>query len=187
MFYRYSVEKIPLYDSAEDEPSKLLNTMIINSSSSEYNVGGMTGVKVDSENQFLSTSFVVQSLDSVPMDVVSVNETKAEVNEESKLCSQDTEEAFLHKNGMISRIQSSNVSQKYQIGPKSVPKKRSKKYPNGRTKNLAQKQVDAKAVALLLPTKEAQEEVLKYEVNTAFKNNKKKDKFVVYAKTLDCC
>ncbi|EXB81592.1 Histone-lysine N-methyltransferase ASHH1 [Morus notabilis] len=158
---RYSVEKIPLYDSAEDEPSKLLNTMIINSSSSEYNVGGMTGVKVDSENQFLSTSFVVQSLDSVPMDVV--NETKAEVNEESKLCSQDTEEAFLHKNGMISRIQSSNVSQKYQIGPKSVPKKRSKKYPNGRTKNLAQKQVDAKAVALLLPTKEAQEEVLKYE------------------------
>lgn len=161
---RYSVEKIPLYDSAEDEPSsKLFNTMIVNSSNSEYNVGGMTAnVRVDSQNQFLSTSFVVQSLDSVPMEVV-VNESKAEVNEDRKLYSPDTGQAFSHKNAMISRIQTSNASQKYQIGPRSGQKKRSKQFRNGRMKNSAQKQVDVKAAALLLPSKEAQEEVLRYE------------------------
>lgn len=146
--------------------------MIVNSSNSEYNVGGMTAnVKVDSQSQFLSTSFVVQSLDSVAMEVV-VNESKPEVNEDRKLYSPDTGQAFTHKNAMISRIQTNNASQKYQIGPRSGQKKRSKQFRNGRMKNLAQKQVDVKAAALLLPSKEAQEEVLRYEVNIALKITK---------------
>ncbi|PON96239.1 hypothetical protein TorRG33x02_078280, partial [Trema orientale] len=160
---RYSVEKIPLYDSAEDEPtSKLFNSMTVTFSNSEYNVDGMTpNVSVGSEHQFLSTSFVVQSLD--PMEGVDISEIKAEVKEENKLYSQDAEQALSQKNAMISHIASNSASRKYQVGPKSMAKKKSKQYSNGKLKKLAQKQVDAKVVALLLPTKEAQEEVLKYE------------------------
>lgn len=123
-------------------------------------------VKVESENQFLSTNLVVQSLDSVAMEVVGDHETKPEVNQERKF-SQDTEHSFSQTNAMISR--SSNASRKYHVGPRSMPKKRSKKYSNGRLKTLAPKQVDAKTAALLLPSKEAQEEVLKFEVRISKK------------------
>lgn len=131
--------------------------MTVNFSNSEYSVDRMTpNVNMGSEHQFLSTSLVVQSLDSVPMEGVPINQIKAEVNEESKLYSHNPQQALSQK------------GQKYQVGPRSMAKKRSKKYSNGKLKTLAPKQVDAKLVALLLPTKEAQEEVLKYEVYTAF-------------------
>lgn len=163
--YRYSVEKIPLYDSAEDEPSSRLLDPVV--SNPEYNVDGMImDVNVGSEHQLLSTSFVVQSLESVPMEGVIVNELKAEVNE-SKLYSQDTQRAFSQKNAMISRIQSNTACRNYQIGAGSIPKKKPKQYSNGKLKHLAQKQVELKATTLLLSSKEAQEEVLRYEVLTA--------------------
>ncbi|KAL5560222.1 hypothetical protein UlMin_036433 [Ulmus minor] len=152
---RYSVEKIPLYDSAEDEPSfKLFKTL--SSSNSEYNVSGMT---LNSEHQFLSTSLVVQSLDLDPMEGVVVSE----MNDERKLDSQDTQQALPQKNAMISQFQSNSSPQKHQNGPRAVLKKRSKQHSNGKLKHLAQKQVDAKSAALLLSSKDAKEEVLKYE------------------------
>lgn len=136
-------------------------------SNSEYNVDGMImDVNVGSEHQLLSTSFVVQSLESVPMEGVIVNELKAEVNE-SKLYSQDTQQAFSQKNAMISRIQSNTACRNYQIGAESISKKKSKQYSNGKLKHLAQKEVDVKAATLLLSSKEAEEEVLRYEVLTA--------------------
>ncbi|KAF2284175.1 hypothetical protein GH714_019779 [Hevea brasiliensis] len=116
---RYSVEKIPLYDSAEDEPfSKLLK--IANSSNSEYDSGvnvecsEMTNFNAGSEQHVESAALVVKPLDSVSTQ-----------------------------------------------GP--MPKKRSKHYSNVKLKQPPQKQVDAKLVAKLLATKEAQEEVLTYE------------------------
>jgi hypothetical protein len=167
--YRYSVEKIPLYDSAEDEPSsKLLKS--VNSSNAEYNVDGqikysmtMT-VGVGSEHQFETNALVVQPSDPVPMEGVVVNEIKAEASVEMKLFSQDTQQAFSQNNPMISRIRSNSACRNYHIGPGSLTKKRSKHYSNGRLKQLAQKQVDAKFAALLLVTKEAQDEILRYEV-----------------------
>lgn len=115
-------------------------------------------VNVGSEHQLLSTSFVVQSLDSVPMEGLHINELKAEVNE-SKLYPQDTQQTFSQKNAMLSRIRSNTTG--------SISKKRSKQYSNGKLKNVAQKQVDVKAAALLFSSKEAQEEVLRFEVLTA--------------------
>lgn len=165
---RYSVEKIPLYDSAEDEPtSKLLKSM--NSSNSESTVDGKSKysmtmtVSVGSEHQFESTSVVVQSPDSVPMEVVVVNEIKIEASEEMKLYSQDTQQAFSQKNAMISRIRSNSACRNYHIGPGSLSNKRSKQYSNGRLKHLSENQVDAKFAALLLASKEAQEEILRNE------------------------
>ncbi|KAF3970650.1 hypothetical protein CMV_005673 [Castanea mollissima] len=165
---RYSVEKIPLYDSAEDEPSsKLLKSM--NSSSSEYNVDvknkySMTmNVSVGSEHQFESTALGVQPPDPVPMEDVAVSEIKTEAIEEIKLYSEDTQQAFSQKNAMISRIRSNSACRNYHIGPGSLSNKRSKQYPNGRLKHSSQKQVDAKLVALLLVSKEAKEEILRSE------------------------
>ena len=167
--YRYSVEKIPLYDSAEDEPSsKQLKSM--NSSSSEYNVGeknkySMTmNVSLGSEHQFESTALSVQPPDPVPMEDVVVSEIKTEASEEMKLFSEDTQQAFSQKNAMISRIRSNSACRNYHIGPGSLSNKRSKQYPNGRLKHSSQKQVDAKLVALLLVSKEAKEEILRSEV-----------------------
>ncbi|KAG6625958.1 histone-lysine N-methyltransferase ASHH1 isoform X1 [Carya illinoinensis] len=169
---RYSVEKIPLYDSAEDEPySKLLKSM--NSSNSEHNVDGENkysltrAVSGGSQNQFEYTALVVQPPDLVPMlDVV--KEIKAEASEEIKLYSQDTQQAFSQKNAMISRIRSNSACRNYHISLGSLSNKRSKQYFNGRPKQLAQKQVDAKAAALLFASKEAQEEILR---NEAIKND----------------
>ncbi|XP_065636610.1 histone-lysine N-methyltransferase ASHH1 isoform X2 [Quercus suber] len=165
---RYSVEKIPLYDSAEDEPSsKQLKSM--NSSSSEYNVDvknkySMTmDVSVGSEHQFESTALSVQPPDPVPMEDVVVSEIKTEASEEMKLYSEDTQQAFSQKNAMISRIRSNSACRNYHIGPGSLSNKRSKQYPNGRLKHSSQKQVDAKLVALLLVSKEAKEEILRSE------------------------
>ncbi|XP_015886515.3 histone-lysine N-methyltransferase ASHH1 isoform X2 [Ziziphus jujuba] len=150
---RYSVEKIPLYDSAEDEPSTRLLKCL--GSNPEFNIDGMLmDVKVGSAQQLLSTSFVVQSLESVPMEGILINELKAEVND-SKMYPQDTQQTFSQKNAMISRIRSNTAG--------SISKKRSKQYSNGKFKNVVQKQVDVKAAALLLSSKEAQEEVLRYE------------------------
>ncbi|KAM2052899.1 hypothetical protein ACFX1T_002603 [Malus domestica] len=133
---RYSVEKIPLYDSAEDEPSSRLFKAV---NSSEFDVAGMmVNVNVDSEHQLMSTALVVQSLDSVPMEGVVV------------------------ENAMISRIRSNTAGRNYHIGSGSMSNKRSKQY-NGKLKHGAQKQVDAKCVAALLASKEAQEEILSYE------------------------
>ena len=48
--------------------------------------------------------------------------------------------------------------------PESMPKKRSKNNHNGPSRPLNREQVDAKFVAQFLASKEAQEEILKYEV-----------------------
>ncbi|KAB1201070.1 Histone-lysine N-methyltransferase ASHH1 [Morella rubra] len=169
---RYSVEKIPLYDSAEDEPSSKLHKSM-NSSNSEYNVDGKNKCSVmmtttGSEHQLECDALVVQPPDPVPMEDAVVNEIKVEASEETKLYSQDTQQAFSQKNAMISRIRSNSACRNYHIGPRSLSNKRSKHSSNGRLKQLTQKQVDVKCAALLLTSKEAQEEILRYEVWAAF-------------------
>ncbi|XP_004306471.1 PREDICTED: histone-lysine N-methyltransferase ASHH1-like [Fragaria vesca subsp. vesca] len=157
---RYSVEKIPLYDSAEDEPSMLFKTV---NSNSEFDVKRMMiNVNANSEHQLMSTALVVQSLDSDPMEGV-VMEVKNEASEETKLYSQNNQPAFLKKNAMISRIRSNTACRNYHIESGSVSNKRLKQGSSGKLKHYAQKQVDAKSVALLLASNEAQEEILKHE------------------------
>ncbi|KAK7343752.1 hypothetical protein VNO77_12764 [Canavalia gladiata] len=151
---RYSVEKIPVYDSAEDEPLS--------------NADGQTehslDVIVKAEQLLDSTAFHVQPLDLVQMRGLDVKKIKTEaVDEDMNLYSQDSEQAISQKNAMISRIRSNTAGRNYRIAPRSMSAKRSKAYNGGRFKNLIQKKIDAKFAAGLLASKEAQEEVLNYE------------------------
>ncbi|KAK0577291.1 hypothetical protein LWI29_030836 [Acer saccharum] len=170
---RYSVEKIPLYDSAEDEPSsKLLKSIDLSESEcvgnvkNEYSMAMNGSVKC--EHQLESTSLDVQPLESIPMEGVVMNGVKTEESEEMKLYSQDAQKAFPQNNAMISRIRSSSACRNYRIGPSSTPRKRAQHYSNGKLKHLAQKQVDAKHVAQLLASQEAQAELL---INEELRND----------------
>lgn len=112
-----------------------------------------------------STVLDVQPLNSVLIKDLGIKKIKTElVSEDMKLYSQDTEHDLPPKNAMISRIRSNTAGRNYRIGPRSMSKKRSKAYSGGRFKNLIQKKIDAKYAASLLASKEAQEEILDYEV-----------------------
>ena len=172
--YRYTVEKIPLYDSAEDEPSSKLPRVMdfsrpefISHVKVEYTSTVDARVEYDTsmryEHQLESTELVVEAVDSVPMDLA-LNEIKTEVGEETKLLIDDTQPALPQKNPMIPHIQTNSVNPSNHIGPGLVGKKRSKHYPNGWSKSITQKQVDAKFVAQFLGSEEARQEVFKYEV-----------------------
>ncbi|XVF29832.1 hypothetical protein REPUB_Repub16aG0004900 [Reevesia pubescens] len=160
---RYSVEKIPLYDSAEDEPAtKLLKAVNSNSENeNDVNIKNEQSLPVDvsvkSEHQLEST------VDAVPMELVVVNTVKTESAEDMNLYTQDAQQTFSPKNAMISRIRSNSACRNYQIRSGPMPKKKSQHYSNGKSKNLSKKQIDLKHLSQLLASKEAQEEVFRYE------------------------
>lgn len=165
---RYSVDKIPLYDSAEDEPAKKLPKTEDSSFSNDTNMENDKSVPMDiivkSEHQTESTALVVQPIEAVPMDGVVLNSLKTESTEEIKLYSEDAQQTFPKSNAMISRIKSNSACRNYHIKLGPMPKKKSQNFCGGKSKNLSQKQVDAKRVVeLLASSKDAQEEVLKYE------------------------
>lgn len=157
---RYSVDKIPVYDSAEDEltsePSK----------NEESNTNEEKEKDISTENHLESTALTVQQSDSTPMEEDVVTETvKTETAEDMKLLSQNSQEDSSPKTAIVSRVRG-NI---YKIKSESLPKKRGRPFSGGKTKNVAQKHVDIANVVQLLATKEAQDEVLKYEVKKFFK------------------
>lgn len=159
IYCRYSVEKIPIYDSDEDEPfSKLLKaTVSVESECIMKEKTGNSMVLTVSAGDYLGDStaaLIIEPLNSDQMEGIVLNELKAEVNETGDLCSQDNQQAFSQKNG------------KSLMKPGNVSKRRSPKYPNGRLKYVSPKHVDAKTVASLLASKESQDEIVKYDVWT---------------------
>lgn len=150
---RYSVEKIPVYDSAEDELVSKFNGQ------SEHSMA----IVLKDEQLLETTIFNIQPLNSVQMKGFDVKEIKTDiVSEDVKLYSQDTEHAVSQKNALVSRIRSNAAGRNYRIGPRSMSAKRSK-VNGGKFKNHIQKKVDAKFIAGLLASKEAQEEILDNE------------------------
>jgi hypothetical protein len=155
---RYSVDKIPVYDSAEDEltsePSK----------NGESNTNEEKEKDISTENHLESTALnIQQQSDSTPtpMEEDVVTETvKTETSEDMKLLSQNSQEDSSPKTAIVSRVHG-NISK---IKSESLPKKRGRPFSGGKTKNVAQKHVDIANVVQLLATKEAQDEVLKYEM-----------------------
>lgn len=123
------------------------------------------------EQQLGSTAVTDTSKNTVQLQNIAVGEVKNEAKEEPEDHPQNTQDNFSHQDAMISRIRSNTGCRNYRIGPGPVAKKRSRNLSNGRTKNFTLKQVDAKYVARLLELKEAQEEVLHYEVTNAFYNS----------------
>ncbi|CAN1240327.1 Histone-lysine N-methyltransferase ASHH1, partial [Linum grandiflorum] len=145
---RYSVEDIPLYDSAEDEPSFKLPK--ITGSFSPKSEENSIAIKTNNGSEFYSDS---------PVDQV-----KSQPSKEVNLYSQDTQQPLAPKNALvISRIRSNSACRNHQIGSSPIPNKRTKKIAAGRAKQLIDKQVDVKRVAQLLSLKEAKQEVLIYE------------------------
>lgn len=118
--YRYSVEKIPLYDSAEDEI--FLHT--VSSSSSKIEIGSGDKDMMDADDKIDSTLINIDPLASVVA------------------------------NGLAS-----TVCRKYPL-----PKKKLKQLNKGKAKNLNQREFNANYVVSLLEAKEAQQEILVYEV-----------------------
>ncbi|CAN1130112.1 Histone-lysine N-methyltransferase ASHH1 [Linum perenne] len=165
---RYSVENIPLYDSAEDEPSFKL-PKITGSFSPTSDITGIDensiamNIKNGPEIYFETPDCNGGALDLVPVDQAVAYRVKSETSEEVNLYSQDTQQSFVPKNAMISRIRSNNACRSYQIGSRPIPNKRMKKIAGGKAKQLIEKQVDVKHVAELLSLKEAKQEVLIYE------------------------
>ncbi|XLT37207.1 hypothetical protein HN873_068499 [Arachis hypogaea] len=139
----------------------------MNSDSSGNDFNGRIGSSVD--NTMKAEQLPDSGAFSIPLNLaqmkdLDVKKIKTEVvNEDMKLDSEDTEQAFSQKNAMISRIRSNSAARNYHLGPGSMSNKRSKAYRGRKLKNLVQKKVDAKFAAGLLASKEAQEEILKYE------------------------
>lgn len=181
---RYSVEKIPLYDSADDEPSakhlrtaepmpvdirlgsepqKESNSVVLESEPQKEPGSVMLGSQPQKESHDLP----VESLDIVPMEDAVPIAVKFETEgaEEIELHLQDSQQAFPQNSTMISRVRNNSGCRNHQTGP-GIPKKKAKHLSNGKLKNVAQKKVDPKYVVQFLTSKEAQEEVLKFEVSS---------------------
>ncbi|TYI22906.1 hypothetical protein ES332_A06G132000v1 [Gossypium tomentosum] len=158
---RYSVEKIPLYDSAEDEPAtKHLKAVNLNS---ENDVNTKSEQSITMDVSLKSKHQLESTIDTVPMEGVDVNTLKIESAKDINLYSQDAQQAFSQKNAMISRIRSNSACRNYHIRSGPMLKKKSQHYSNGKLKHLSKKQIDLKHLAKLLASKEAQEEVFRYE------------------------
>ncbi|PSS31701.1 Histone-lysine N-methyltransferase, partial [Actinidia chinensis var. chinensis] len=163
---KYTVEAIPLYDSAEDEPSSLKLPKYQSSFGLDFLAKNDTSmVTVDTvgpEHQLESSATVVEPLHSVPTEGVAINTVKTESNEEKKIYSQDTQSTFPPTNATASQFQSSSAFRNFQIGSGSLPKKKSFS-ASKKSKNNGRKQLDGKRVARLFASKQAQEEILKCE------------------------
>ncbi|XP_059654034.1 histone-lysine N-methyltransferase ASHH1 [Cornus florida] len=156
---RYTVEKIPLYDSAEEDETSSKLPKTTSPLKPEFLAFGkndhslIVDVSVGSINQLESIA-LVEPLYSFPVENATANTVKTEVNEETKLYSQDSQKSF---------PQSNSAGQNYHPGTGSIPKKRAQHMPKQKSKHVGRKQFDAKHVAKLFKSKETQEEVLKYE------------------------
>lgn len=168
---RYSVENIPLYDSAEDEPTSKLSKDIDSSKNVPFTKPDPDNVmELDNGLELVqcshSEAIDVEPLNSIRMEDMVIDEVKLDTSENRNMFSQDTHTKLVHKNAMISRIQSNSACRNYHIDTSIVSRASVPHFSGGKTKNLAQKQVEAKVVGQLLASKEAREEVFAYEVQT---------------------
>jgi len=126
---RYSVEKIPLYDSAEDEPS-----------TQPFTSANFSTLQFGGENNNYSVAMDVDrasghKMDFTPMDIEPLDSVRP--------------------NGDARDAGNSDIV---------VSKKKLKRLPKGKLKNLPQKDFDHKDALKLLASKEAEQEILTFEV-----------------------
>ncbi|KAL2465347.1 Histone-lysine N-methyltransferase ASHH1 [Abeliophyllum distichum] len=149
---RYTVEKVPLYDSAEDEQFSSYATSpseheSVAGEEDEYSVV-VGGIKLEADGS-MGSSFVV------PMEGVAAKLVETESSKEAK--------DFTGTTAMISCIPSNTAGLKFNIGPGSTSNKKSEHTPRGRAKVSGRKQVSSKPVAELFASKEVRAEITKYE------------------------
>lgn len=150
---RYTVENIPLYDSAEDEPFP-------KPPSAEVPVKDESLVNDPAAGQKSLASDVKLEQDITGKSVATDN------NKEMEFSLEESGQVFPQTNAMISRIRSNSTCRNYNIGPSPSSKKRPQHTVNQKSKTSGKKYVSSKPVAELFASKQAQEEIRRYEVNT---------------------
>lgn len=98
------------------------------------------------------------------MQDVTVKTEKAGIMDERELYEKDIRHTFLQTNAMIYGIRSNIAYRNYNIGPNPTSKKKLQHMPKRGTKSSKGKQINIENVAGLFVSKEAQEELRKYEV-----------------------
>uniref|UniRef100_A0A1D1YKG6 Histone-lysine N-methyltransferase ASHH1 n=1 Tax=Anthurium amnicola TaxID=1678845 RepID=A0A1D1YKG6_9ARAE len=159
---RYSVDDIPLYDSGEDESSSKLLKPTDSSTGERENDYYMRSGGLEYGDSH-STAIVVEPLNSMLMGDAVSDEVGTETGEDKMLCSPETNQ-FNH-NAMMSCVQSNSACRNYHIEP-SPSSKRFARYPNGKTKNIARKEINVKFIAERLASTDACRELLVFEEMT---------------------
>lgn len=148
---RYTVEDVPLYDSAEDEP---------------FPKPAATTVSVKHEslaNHSVAAETILASEIKLEQGATGISAV-TENNEEMEFTTEESRRVFSQTNPMISRIRSNSACRNYNIGPNPSSKKRPPHAVNQKTKTSGRKYVSLKPVAELFASKKAQEEIRSYEV-----------------------
>lgn len=147
---RYTVENVPLYDSAEDETKPASTTVLVKHESLASHpaaAGKSLGSDIKLEQDVTGKSVVNEN------------------NEEMEFSLEESRQVFPQTNAMISRIRSNSTCRNYNIGPTPSSKKRPQHTVNQKTKKSGKKYVSSKPVAELFGSKQAQEEIRRYEVH----------------------
>lgn len=166
MYFRYVVENIPLYDSAEDDPFPKPACSTIRFTQESHAVGRNTLCVVRRDGE-VSEIKLEATISSVRMPGKAMNPVESEKKDELELCLEDRKRIFSQTNAMISRIRSNSACRNYKIGPGPTSKKKSQ-LPRQKAKISSRKFASCKPVAELFASKEFQEEISKYEVRKVF-------------------
>ncbi|KAG6422868.1 hypothetical protein SASPL_113250 [Salvia splendens] len=153
---RYTVKNVPLYDSAEDEPfPKLASTEV--PVKDESLVNGPAGQKSLASDVKLEQDVTGKSV-------------ATDNNKEMEFSLEESGQVFPQTNAMISRIRSNSTCRNYNIGPSPSSKKKTSGNSTCRNHTVSQKSktsgkkyVSSKPVAELFASKQAQEEIRRYE------------------------
>lgn len=147
---RYRVDKIPTYDSSEDEPSSKLSRITISS-------------ELESKASGSNDESVIQSNIVVPEHPFEFTTVKTEL--ETKSSKKDTKLSTKVK-ATTSSSQSNSALLNFNAGSGTSSTKGSsaQQNPNRRPKYPSRRQVSGKHAAKLFSSKKVQEEILKYEV-----------------------
>lgn len=153
---RYTVDTFPLYDSAEDEPfskhfkSASLTNIMYTANGNEDNSMKVDGF-AESNYSIELSDIIAEPFGSVAVRALPLNSVKSEVKQETDLFPQKTQQDILQ-----ARLS-------YNSGSGSTPKNRSQHVPKSRSKQASRKQVNAKNVAKLFASKQAQQEIIRCE------------------------
>ncbi|KAG9141349.1 hypothetical protein Leryth_001804 [Lithospermum erythrorhizon] len=166
---RYTVDEIPLYDSAEDAPFSEILKAATSFSIPEYSSVGELGFSVamddgkGSEHNF-ETHTVTGTSFSVPIGGVSDQTVTTEASEKiSSSFTKDAQKDFSHVNSAISDIPSVSTSQDANGTEPGLKKKSQNQVLRKKRKLASKKQLDTKDVAGLFASREAREEISAYE------------------------
>lgn len=167
-FYRYKVEQVPLYDSAEDEPFQPFQPLQqIPETTNPFKFESIGGVETvysqkmegdEVSGKKLNSFDTVNPGSSVPMEGVTLEEQKVE-----GLGKQGIEQGFNQTTETIPRLRSNSAGRNFNTGA-GPSKKKSQQKPKQKKKSSSGKQYDTRNIPDLFPSQEARDEVRKYEV-----------------------